>query len=134
MYTISGVLSTSSRAELYRGLRISDGRPVVIKVLTPRHRPEHLTWLKNEYEIGMALNIPTAVRPLALTTYEGRPALIMEDFGGESLERMLAAPMAVGQFLELAIRITSAVADLHQRNVIHKDLKPDKVLQPYSRR
>ena len=101
-YTIREVLSTSKRADLYRGIRTADGQPVVLKVLTPQHRPQHFTWLKNEYEIGMTLNIPTAVKPIALETYEGRPTLVMEDFGGESLNRTLGAPMEVGQFLRLA--------------------------------
>ena len=113
---------------LYRATRTADGQPVVLKVLAPQHRPQHLTWLKNEHEIGMMLNVPTAVRSIALETYEGRLALVMEDFGGESLDRMLGAPMEVGQFLRLAIRIASAVADIHQRNVVHKDIKPDNIL------
>jgi predicted ATPase len=128
MYTIRTLLSISSRAEIYRGIRTADGQPVVIKVLVPQYHSQHLTWLKNEYEIGTMLNIPAAVKPIALETHEGRPALIMEDFGGASLDRMLGAPMDMGLFLRLAVRIASAVADIHQRNVIHKDLKPGNIL------
>ncbi|WP_437852557.1 AAA family ATPase [Sorangium sp. So ce363] len=127
-YVIKEVLSTSKGAVLYRGVRAADGQPVVLKVLAPQHRSQHLTWLKNEYSIESALNIPAAVRPIALETYEGRPALVMEDFGGESLDRAVRPPMDIAEFLRLAIRIVSAVADIHQRNVVHKDLKPDNIL------
>ncbi|WP_437895326.1 AAA family ATPase [Sorangium sp. So ce124] len=127
-YVIKEVLSTSKRAVLYRGVRAADGQPVVLKVLAPQHRSQHLTWLKNEYSIQSALNIPAAVMPIALETYEGRPALVMEDFGGESLDRAVGPPMDVAEFLRLAIRIVSAVADIHQRNVVHKDIKPDNIL------
>lgn len=133
-YAIREVLSRSNRAVLYRGTRVADGQPVVLKVLAAQHRPQHLTWLKNEHEIGVLLGGGSAVRPLGLETYEGRLALVMEDFGGEPLEGLLGGPMALGRFLPLAIRIAAAVEEVHRHNVVHKDLKPDKVLQPYSRR
>src|SRR5262249_19157752 len=48
------------------------------------------------------------------------------DFGGRPL--YVRAPMAVEQFLPLAIRIVSAVADIHRHSLIHKDLKPENIL------
>lgn len=128
MPIIHETLATSSRATVYRGVRASDERPVIIKVLTPQYRPQHLARLKNEYEIGMTLNVPTVVRPIALENHQGKPALVMEDFGGEPLERMLGAPMEIGTFLRIAVQIVSAVADIHERHVVHKDLKPENVL------
>src|SRR5262245_1423079 len=102
MYQVSEVFRSSSRAVLYRGIRVSDGKPVVIKVLAPQHRPHHFERLKNEYEIAKDLNVPTVVRPFAVETYQGRPALVMEDFGGESLDRQLGVPVLVERALRWA--------------------------------
>ncbi|MBZ4418354.1 ATP-binding sensor histidine kinase [Myxococcus sp. RHSTA-1-4] len=128
MYTVTETLHESSRTLLYRGLRDSDRRPVVLKVLAPGHRPQDLERLRHEYQLLGTLHLPPAVAPLALDTFRGMPALVMEDFGGASLDGQLGPPMETGRFLPLAIRLTAAVAELHQRNVIHKDLKPQNVL------
>src|SRR6185295_1513677 len=120
MYT-TRILRMSEKAVLYRGTRKRDGQPVVIKVLAAQHRPQQRERLKNDYELGLMLDLPTVVRPMSLETYEGMPALVMEDFGGVSLDDQLGTPMEPGRFLRLAMRIAAAVADIHQRNVVHKD-------------
>src|SRR5690349_21227983 len=127
-YAINEVIHASTRVKLYRATRSNDGQPVVIKVLDMQHSPQHLERLKTEYEIGSALAVSTVVKPLALETYQGMPALVMEDFGGVPLDRRLNAPMEVEEFLRLAVSIATAVMDIHQRNIVHKDLKPDNIL------
>ncbi len=54
--------------------------------------------------------------------------LMLEDPGGEPLDRLLGAPLETGRFLNLAIGIASALAKLHQRGLIHKDIKPSHIL------
>jgi serine/threonine protein kinase len=45
-----------------------------------------------------------------------------------SCHRLLGAPMEVERFLGLAIGIATALRKLHQRGLIHKDIKPANVL------
>src|SRR3954447_24832827 len=116
MYTTRDILRTSEKSVLYRGTRSRDGKPVMIKVLAAQHRPQQRERLKNDYELGRMLDLPVVVKPVALDTYQGLPALVMEDFGGVSLDGALGAPMEPGRFLRLAVRIAAAVADIHQRN------------------
>ena len=54
--------------------------------------------------------------------------LVLEDPGGEPLHRLLGAPMEVGRFLRLAIGIAMALGKLHQRGLVHKDIKPANIL------
>jgi serine/threonine protein kinase len=54
--------------------------------------------------------------------------LVLEDPGGELLEGLLGQPMAVGPFLHLALGLIAAIARLHQRGLIHKDIKPAHIL------
>jgi PAS domain S-box-containing protein len=128
MYTVIEILRSSSYSVLYRGTRDSDGRGVVIKVQGMVPRPHELERLQREFAVGTALNVPPVARPLALGSYEGRPALIMEEFQGEPLERMIGEPMETGRFLELASRITAAVAGIHHFGVIHRNLSPASIV------
>ena len=68
------------------------------------------------------------MRPLALSSDGGRTVLVLEDPGGEPLDRLLGAPMEVGRFLRLAIGIVAALGKVHQRGLVHKDIKPANIL------
>jgi serine/threonine protein kinase len=54
--------------------------------------------------------------------------LMLEDPGGEPLERLLGAPMMLGSFLPLAVGIAAALGKLHARGLVHKDLNPAHLL------
>ncbi|WP_437917136.1 AAA family ATPase [Sorangium sp. So ce302] len=128
-YTVTETLHEGQRVSLLRAVRSVDGSPVVLKVLDPRRsRPQDIERLKHEYAIGKTLDHEAVVTPIALETYEGLPALVMEDFGGESFDRFIGAPMNAARFLDLAVRIAACVAAIHERDVIHKDLKPQNIL------
>lgn len=128
-YTIAETLHTDRGALVYRAVRTADGSSVIVKMLDPRRsRPRDLERLKNEYNVAGTLNLPTAVKVLAFETHEGKPTLIMEDFGGESLDRLLGAPLGVDPFLHLAVHIAAAVADIHRHGLVHKDIKPANII------
>ncbi|MEW5854789.1 MAG: AAA family ATPase [Myxococcota bacterium] len=91
-------------------------------------QPKALERLKSEYELGRMLDTRAVVKPLALDAYQGMPTLVMEDFGGQSLDQFLGAAMDVELFLRLAVEIASAVAEIHQHDVIHRDIKPQNIV------
>ena len=124
-YELLETLRRDERKALYRAVRGSDGRRVLLKVLDPRCcREKDLEQLRNELSTAASLDPRTVVRPLALDTYQGMPALALEDAGGHSLDLLLGGPMPTGRFLVLAARIADAVAEVHRQGVVHKDLKP----------
>jgi serine/threonine protein kinase len=69
-----------------------------------------------------------AVRPLALSEQRGRMTLVLEDTGGENLDRFLSGPMEIMHFLCLALGLATVLGGLHNRELIHKDVKPTNVL------
>src|SRR5262245_21242674 len=89
--------------------------------------PDSLRQLEHEYALRAALEPAWAVRPLALTQYQGRPVLVLEDPGGEPLTRLLGRPLALSQWLRVAIGLAVALGQLHGRGLIHKDIKPAHV-------
>ncbi|HTX54615.1 MAG TPA: AAA family ATPase, partial [Candidatus Baltobacteraceae bacterium] len=54
--------------------------------------------------------------------------LVLEDPGGEPLERLIDGPMEITQCLRIAVGLATALGQVHKRGVIHKDLKPQNVL------
>jgi PAS domain S-box-containing protein len=98
----------------------------VLAVLPAAEHPSaaSLARLTREYELKDELDEAWAVRPLELGRERGRTMLLLQDPGGELLERLLGPPMPVERFLRLALSLAGAIAGLHRRGLIHKDIKP----------
>ena len=85
--------------------------------------------LAHEYALRDELDGRSAVRPLALVREHGRTVLVLEDPGGELLDRLLGRPMepTEGSCASLPA-IALALRQAHERGLIHKDVKPANVL------
>ena len=55
-------------------------------------------------------------------------SLVLEDAGGLPLGRLLSAPLDVSSFLCLSVDIIIALAQVHRRGLVHKNLKPLNIL------
>jgi PAS domain S-box-containing protein len=116
---------------------VSADRSTVLAVLPAVEHPTPATLdrLAHEYGLRDQLDKAWAVCPLELIRDGGRTVLVLEDPGGEPLDGLLSVPLDLERFLRLAISIASAVGKLHQRDLIHKDIKPANILvEPSSMR
>jgi serine/threonine protein kinase len=103
--------------------------PVLAVCPTGEHpTPVTLNRLAHEYGLKDELEGAWAVRPLELIREGGRTMLVLEDPGGEPLDRLLGAPIEVEGFLRLAIGIAAALGKLHRQGLVHKDIKPANIL------
>ena len=110
------------------GVRAS-ATSVLVLVPTSQHpSPRTLRRLEHEFALAPELEPQWAARPLALTRREGRNVLLLDDPGGEPLERRIGRRCELAEFLALAIAITGALAQAHARGLIHKDIKPANIL------
>jgi predicted ATPase/signal transduction histidine kinase/ActR/RegA family two-component response regulator len=103
----------------------------VVPVLLVTAEDASLTCLKrleNEYALRDELDAAWAARPLALSRYNDRLTLVLEDPGGEPLDRMLGGPFETTEFLRIAIALAGALRRVHGRGLIHKDIKPENIL------
>jgi predicted ATPase len=101
---------------------------LAVMPLSAQPSPETLAQLQHAYALREELDSAWAARPLRLEFHRGRLTLLMEDPGGEPLVRLLGRPLEITSFLRLATGIATALAQLHQRGLIHKDIKPANVL------
>jgi PAS domain S-box-containing protein len=131
---IKAKIYESANSLVYRGVREGDNIPVILKVLKQDYpTPVELTRYKQEYEITRSLNIDGVVKAYRQQDYQRTLVIILEDFGGESLKKLMNEleeefPMPLPKFLSLAIEITEILGRIHSSNVIHKDISPSNIV------
>src|SRR5579863_4566553 len=123
---------TTEDTVTYRGWRQSDDgerRPVFFVAPAEEHpSPSVLNRLSHEHGLKEELDSAWAMRPLELVRDGNRVLLVLEDEGGEPLQRLVGEPMAIGHFLRLGIAIAAALGKLHARGLVHKDVKPTNII------
>ena len=118
---------------LYRGRHRAPSEAILRAILLLAPVSEHpspasLARLEHEYSLRAELEATHVVRPLALTQADGRTMLMLEDPGGMPLDRLLRGSMEIAQFLRLGVGITAALGRVHNRELVHKDIKPANIL------
>jgi PAS domain S-box-containing protein len=123
------VVRQDSDSVLYRGQREPDGAQILLLTLLAEHpASESLARLEHEHQLKDELGPEWAVQPLQMLHQDGRPILMLADPGGVFLDHLLGPPMELTQFLRIAIALSVALARLHARGLIHKDVKPANIL------
>jgi serine/threonine protein kinase len=115
------------------GSVLEEGQMVRIKVLNVSlPLPRHLTNFQHEHQVVASLrDVEGVVRVVARLSRPGVEALVLEDFGGASLDKWLAREggfaarglEGIRTFLEMALTVARTLGHIHSRAVVHKDLK-----------
>ena len=114
---------------LYRGRRDADPRHIFVVVPSSKHPAQAaLERLEHEYALRTKLDSAWAVVPLALVHESGRAMLVLEDLGGQPLDLLLQRPLELTEFLRISIGLANALGRLHERGIIHRDVKPANVM------
>jgi len=126
LYTLATKLRESPEVTLFRGYRNADRLPVVLKVLSSEYpRPKEIARLKHEHAILRSFDSPRVVRTFGLERLGNGMALVLEDVGERSLDRLVGeARLDLEGFLRTAIAMTEVVELVHAQKIIHKDIKP----------
>jgi len=138
-YHITEPLYESAHSLIYRAYREADHLPVVLKLLRNEYpSPEEFARFRREYEMTRNLDVDGVIEVYGLESYKNTLVMVLEDFGGESLTRLLMTPKPVilsgveglelKEFLRLAIRISDILGAIHQQHIMHKDINPSNIV------
>ncbi|MEG4197655.1 protein kinase domain-containing protein [Microcoleus sp. Pol12A5] len=129
-YRIVQELHSGVKSLVYRGYREADQQPVIVKLLKSEYPTlEEVTRLRNEYKIAQPLDSSSITKVYSLENYRNSFALILEDFGGSSLDQLLTnQTFPLTEVLRIAIVLIDALDYLHRHSIIHKDIKPGNII------
>jgi TPR repeat protein/serine/threonine protein kinase len=133
-YQLLGKLGRGASSTVYRGVSVDvDGKHggfVAVKVLDPvaSSEPTQRRRLEQEYRILKTLEHPHIVKVLEFLPDQG-PALVMEHVDGVELPLAIRhKPLPPPDAIRITQEVLSALEAVHQRDVLHRDVKPSNVL------
>ncbi|XXX89449.1 serine/threonine-protein kinase PknK [Sorangium sp. So ce145] len=132
-YALREKIEETADFTLYRACREVDGVPVLLKILrAERATGAEIARFKHQYERIARIASPRLVAPRGVEALAGSLIVVLEDFPGRDLARILAARpsrrMPVGEALELAAALAEGLAAVHAAGLVHRDLRPKNVL------
>src|SRR5436309_3665003 len=130
-YEVLSPIGRGGMGEVFLAQDTSLGRKVALKLLRSDFTgiEERLRRFQQEARAASALNHPNI-----LTIYEighdGSLQFIATEYvEGETLRQHLSgARITVGQTLDVAVQVASALAAAHQAGIIHRDIKPENIM------
>ncbi len=128
-YQVIEWLCVTGNGRLCRAKRTLDLAPVILKLPNPAGMtPAQVTAFRHEYDLLSQLNVPGVARPVAWIAAR-EPAMVLEDFRGESLATVLSrGRLGMKPALQLARDLARILAGLHAAHLVHRDLRPANFL------
>ena len=132
-YRIDAPLGAGAMGTVYRGVQISVGRDVAIKLVNPQwvRNQEVVKRFVREAVLTSQLVHPNAVSVLDFgQTQDGVYYLVMELLSGRTLEDVLRAErrLSPDRVLRIGSQICSALRGAHHLSILHRDLGIAKCL------
>ncbi|BAY23374.1 serine/threonine protein kinase [Calothrix sp. NIES-2100] len=120
----------SNNSLVYRGIFQPKNQQIILKILKENYpTPSELSRYKQEYEITRTLNDDKIIKTYDLLRYQNSLVMIVEDFGGQSLNLLISKHyFTLEEFLTIAIKTTESLATIHTANIIHKDINPSNIV------
>jgi Tol biopolymer transport system component len=116
--------------EVYRAHDARLNRDVAIKVVPPSvaNDPDALARFERESHAIAALSHPNILAIFDVGHSGGRPFAVMELLEGETLRaRLTHGPLPVRKAVEIGAQIARGLAAAHDKQIAHRDLKPDNI-------
>ena len=129
-YTILDKIDETYKSIIYRCKKKDEDKTLVIKVL--KHANPSLVDIakyKHEIEILTSINLDGILKAYDIIHHKNTYAIILEDFGGISLKKIIAEKkIDIEILLKYSIEIASILGEIHRQEIIHNDIKPSNIL------
>lgn len=126
-------LSKTSHGRLLRGQRVADEAAVVLKQRSTGDVCQQRQALQRELDALQRLDSPLVVKGWEVCDVDGTPSLVCDVAAGADLSRG-PLPLAFDELLHVAQEVARALSHLHERGVVHNDIKPSNLIYDSERR
>ncbi|MFM1831954.1 MAG: hypothetical protein RLZZ461_270 [Planctomycetota bacterium] len=131
-FGIHRLLDRGGQGVVYKAIQIEQyGRPVALKVRRAgRESREHVARFRREAELVSLLNGPGIAEVYQSgASGRGEPWVAMELLeSGSIVEFADRHVLSISERIALMIKVCRAMAEVHERSVVHCDLKPSNIL------
>ncbi len=134
-FRIEEELHASSRSQVYRVTRLSDGRTLALKTPSVNFEDDagYIERFALEHWVGTRVSSPNLVQTLAPPKDRSCLYSLMEFVEGQTLEQWIERRRRLpvremGEVASIADQIGRALIALHRKGIIHQDLKPSNIV------
>lgn len=130
-YTIGVLLGAGGMGEVYLAQDLKLGRQIALKLLPAAftRQQERVRRFEQEARAASALNHPNIVTIHEIGQTDSLHFIATEFVDGETLrEHMANTRMTIGEVLDVAAQVASALQAAHEAGIVHRDVKPENVM------
>ena len=129
-YSIERELGGGGMSRVFLARDLALDREVAVKVLAPDLAATvSVDRFRREIMLVAALQHPNIVPVLSAGEVDGLPYFLMPFVRGESLRvRLRRGPLSIRETITILKDVARALAYAHDRDVVHRDIKPDNIL------
>ncbi len=125
-FQLESVLGRGGMGVVYRALDLSLQRRVALKTL-PRVNAEAALRLRGEARAMATLVHPHLASIHGAESWRGLPVLVVEHLDGGTLAERARRPLPLAEVLDVGARLADALAAMHHKGLLHRDVKPSNV-------
>src|SRR2546425_9798446 len=130
-YEIRWKMGEGGMGEVYLAQDTKLDRKVALKILPAdvAAHPDRMKRFVQEAKAASGLNHPNIITIHEIDETDSINFIATEFIDGDTLrERLCSAPMKLGEVLDVAAQIASALSAAHAVGIIHRDVKPENIM------
>ncbi len=130
-YEIRSKIGEGGMGEVYLAQDTKLDRNVALKILPAEvaANQERMRRFVQEAKAASALNHPNIITIYEIEQIDSVNFIAIEFVDGETLrQRILNAPLKLGEVLDVAAQIASALSAAHAAGIVHRDIKPENAM------
>ncbi|HEX3108443.1 MAG TPA: protein kinase [Thermoanaerobaculia bacterium] len=131
-YRVDRLLGVGGMGEVYLAEDATLRRKVALKLLPERFSEdaERVRRFQREARAASKLNHPNIITIYEVGQEGPRHFIATEYIEGQTLRDRLQStePLSVGEILDIAIGVASALTSAHEAGILHRDIKPENIM------
>ena len=130
-YKILSLLGRGGMGEVYLAYDSKLGRKIALKLLPANftHDRDRVRRFEQEARAASALNHPNILTIFDIEKIESTHFIATEYIEGQTLrQRLVSSKMELGEAMDVATQVASALSAAHQTGIAHRDIKPENIM------